>query len=143
MHLMIKYEDLKIIATTRLQEAKALHGNNLFDGAAYLCGYVVETSLKARICKCLNIESYPDDGEHKNIFSTHNFDRLLIFSGLQKEISAAGIPELFANWSLLTSWKPERRYIPIGTYSKEEVEALFKALEDNPHGFLTWICTKW
>ncbi len=141
---MVKHEDLKLISETRLKEAKALHRNGFYDGAAYLCGYVVETALKARICKNLKIKEYPDDGKDKTIFSSHDFDRLLLLSGLQNRISLANKRnrKLFENWSLLTSWKPEKRYT-IGMYKKRDVENLFKALEDNHYGFFVWIKKLW
>jgi len=142
---MIKYNNLKAIAKKRLQEARVLHKNGFYDGAAYLCGYVVEAALKARICKHLNITEYPDDGKMKNIFSSHEFDRLLLLSGLSEQLSLSNTKnrDLVQSWSLLTSWKPDRRYIPIGTYSKKEVGALLKALTNRKSGFLTWIKKIW
>lgn len=142
---MIKYKDLKAITKKRLQEARVLYKNGFYDGAAYLCGYVVETSLKARICKNLMITEYPDDGKMKNIFSSHEFDRLLLLAGLSKQLSLSNKRNrhVFQSWSLLTAWKPDRRYIPIGTYTKKEIEALFKALTDRRTGFLTWIKKIW
>jgi len=141
---MIKYEDLKLIAETRLKEAKVLHRSRFYDGAAYLCGYVVETALKARICKNLNVKEYPDDGKDKTIFSSHDFDRLLLLTGLQNKISLANRKnkKLFENWSLLTRWKPERRYT-VGGYKKQDVEDLFRALEYGKLGFLVWIKKLW
>lgn len=138
---MIKYEDLKIIAETRLKEAKVLYKNRFYDGAAYLCGYVVETALKARICKNLKIKDCPDDGKDKNVFSSHDFNRLLLLSGLQEKISLKNKrnKKLFVNWSLLTKWQPDTRYFPIGSYKKQDVEDLFKALEDSKFGFFVWI----
>jgi len=84
---MIQYKDLKLISETRLKEAKVLYEHGLYDGAAYICGYVLETALKAMICKNLKINEYPDDGKDKTIFSSHDFDRLLLLSGLQSKIS--------------------------------------------------------
>jgi len=141
---MVKYEDLKIIAEIRLKEAKVLYKNRLYDGAGYLCGYVVETALKARICKNLKIKDYPDDGKDKNVFSSHDFDRLLLLSGLHKKISLGNKKnkKLVENWSLLTSWKPEKRYL-LGVYKKLDVEDLFKALEDTKFGFFVWIKKIW
>lgn len=141
---MIQYEDLKLIAETRLKEAKALHKSGLHDGAAYICGYVVETALKARICKNLKIKEYPDEGNEKQIFRSHDFDRLLLLSGLQNKISLANkrTKKLFENWSLLTSWKPEERYT-LGAYQKKDIEDLFKALEDGQYGFFNWIKKLW
>ncbi len=141
---MIKYEDLKLIAETRLKEAKVLYDNNLYDGAAYICGYVVETALKARICKNLKIKEYPDDGKDKQIFSSHDFDRLLLLCGLQNKISLANkkTRKLFENWSLLTNWKPEKRYT-LGVYNKQTVKNLLDALEQGQYGFFNWIKKLW
>ncbi len=142
---MMTDKDLKIIALLRLKEAKVLYKNGLYDGAAYLCGYVVETALKARICKHLNTSQYPDDGNFKTIFSSHDFDRLLLLSGLSQEISLNNVSnqKLFQNWSLLTVWRPDRRYIPKGTYKKEDVRRMFKALEEKNTGFLVWVRKLW
>jgi HEPN domain-containing protein len=141
---MVKYEVLKQIAEIRLKEAKALHKAGLYDGAAYICGYVVETALKAKICKNLKIDDYPDDGKEKQIFSSHDFDRLSLLAGLQSQLTLANKrkKDLVSSWSLLTSWKPERRYT-IGKYTKKDVENLFKALEDSKSGFLVWIKKVW
>ena len=139
---MIKRGDLKKIARIRLREVKALYKSGLFDGAAYLCGYVVEASLKAMICKNLKISKYPDEGEVRHIFTSHDFDRLLLLAGLQKEISLRKDKNLFTNWSLLTKWKPEKRY-KIGIYKKEDVKDLLKALEEKRSGFFTWIKKIW
>jgi HEPN domain-containing protein len=139
---MIKYQDLKKLAELRLNEAKVLEQNKMYDGAAYLCGYVVEIALKAKICKTLGITEYPDDGNYKSTFSSHDFDRLKLLAGLQEEITLKH-KRLFTNWSLLTQWKPERRYDPVGTHSKQEVKQLFKALENPGWGFLGWIRKIW
>jgi hypothetical protein len=34
------------------------------------------------ICKNLNIKEYPDNWKEKQIFASHDFDRLLLLSGL-------------------------------------------------------------
>ncbi len=84
---MIAYHDLKRISLTRFKEAKLLRDNGYYDGAVYLCGYVVETALKARICKHLKQNHYHDSGQHKQVFLSHEFDRLLILSGLSDQIN--------------------------------------------------------
>ena len=60
---MATRQELKDLAELRLQEAEALFAAGLFDGAAYLAGYVVEFALKARICRVLDSIDYPDRGE--------------------------------------------------------------------------------
>lgn len=142
---MLKYSDLKTLAEVRLKEARVLHRNRLYDGSAYLYGYVVELALKARICKHLNISEYPDTGDFKPIFNSHDFDRLLLLSGLQQEINIANPSnkKLYTNWLLLTQWKPEQRYQPSGTYSQSQSRELLRALTSRRWGFYSWISTIW
>jgi len=73
--------DLKKLARLRLKEAESLYRQGLYDGCVYLCGYVVECALKARICKFLKLSKYPSD-EHGKIFKTHNFGILKLLAGL-------------------------------------------------------------
>ena len=51
--------ELKELAKLRLKEAETLFDAGLYDGAVYVCGYVIELALKARICKLLDISEYP------------------------------------------------------------------------------------
>src|SRR3989344_6597956 len=134
-------KELQKITTVRLKEAKILYDNNLYDGAVYLCGYVVESALKARICKHLQMKEYSDTGGMNGVFFSHDFDRLLLLSGLKNRISLANRKgtNLFKNWSLLTTWTPDMRYASVGTYNKQYAEDLIKALENSNDGFLIWI----
>lgn len=54
-NFMVTRQQLKDLALLRLKEAEALFAAGLFDGCAYLCGYVVELALKARICATLGV----------------------------------------------------------------------------------------
>lgn len=138
-------KELQKTALTRFEEAKTLHKKGYYDGAVYLCGYVVETALKARICRHLQMKEYLDTGDMKSIFSSHDFDRLLLLSGLGNRINLANrrSTNLFKNWSLLTTWKTDVRYEPIGTYQKKHSKSLLDALEDKKEGFLVWIKKLW
>lgn len=136
--------ELKTISRTRLKEVKVLYSNRLYDGAKYLSGYVVETALKARICKILNSE-YPETGEVARSFLTHKFDNLVKLSGLQSTLDTdlnANV-NFKTNWSLVTSWTESFRYKPIGTSSQSDVQDLLTALEDSNDGVLTWIKRRW
>lgn len=141
---MIGHGDLKTIALTRLEEAKVLRDGGYYDGAIYLCGYVVETALKARICKHLKQPSYPDSG-HSGFFASHDFDRLLMMSGLSPQINLAHPRnrKLWSNWQLVTSWRPHTRYTPIGTATLQDANDVIAALESTGSGFLTWMKTRW
>ena len=141
---MIRRE-LQKIALVRLKEAKTLYDNGLYDGAVYLCGYVVEAALKARICRHLQMKEYLDTGDMKSMFLSHDFDRLLLLSGLKNRINLANRrrTNLFKHWSLLTTWTPDMRYASVGTYDQRYAGDLIKALEDANDGFLVWIKKLW
>lgn len=98
-------------------------------------------ALKAVICKKLNLTKYhpPLNESVEKVFKTHAFDTLIVLAGLSNEINATAPVELWNNWSELTKWRVDMRYEPIGTYSRVDVEDKIKALEDRPHGLLTWI----
>ena len=104
--------------------------------AAYMMGYSLETALKAVTCKTLNIDQYPDIKSYKNekignYFMTHNFDMLLLVSGMSDLFGVDGKPEQFQNWSDFTQefqgdWT-SMRYI-IGKFDEQKVEKLYKTL---------------
>jgi hypothetical protein len=75
------HNELQRLTELRLQEAEALFEKELFDGAAYLCGYVIELALKARICRLLDTEDYPDGGKLKGVYVRQLVDRQLLASG--------------------------------------------------------------
>ncbi len=104
---------LQALAQLRLQEAEALFPVGFFDGCAYLCGYVVELALKARICATLGLNEYPEKGSRlKDAFRTHDFDDLKLLAGMEHEFSASR-PVLLSNWSIASKWKLEQRYDPL------------------------------
>ena len=133
-------QELKDLAKVRLKEAEVLFNAGYYDGAAYLCGYVVEMALKARICRLLG-GTYPDTGKYKQAYAVHDFDQLLYLSGLRPKM-VAGTP-LFANWSIATPWTPERRYQPVGTHSQQDALNILTAIRDPNDGIFKWIKKYW
>ena len=83
---MATSQQLKDLALLRLVEAEALFAAGLYDGAQYLSGYVVELALKARICRILDVDQYPEKGELKRVYAVHDLDQLLLLAGLQKAV---------------------------------------------------------
>ena len=134
--------ELKELARLRLREAETLFQAGLYDGAIYLCGYVIEFALKARICKVLDIPDYPSSGRLKSAYAVHDFDQLLLLSGLKNKLNAAPV-ELYANWSITTPWTPELRYAPRGTISQAKAQEVLDAVRDRSHGVLRWIMNYW
>ena len=124
------------LAQLRLREAEALFAAGFYDGCAYICGYVVELALKARICATLGIEDYPDRGSRlKDALRTHDFDDLKLLAGMDSEFTPDK-SDRFSNWSVASKWNPTWRYESEGTYDKAAAEQILNAIRARPHGVL-------
>jgi HEPN domain-containing protein len=136
--------ELKELAKLRLEEAETLFNAGLYDGAVYICGYVIEFALKARICKLLDTNEYPSSGKLKSAYAVHDFDQLLFLSGLKNKLKLDPTNiDLHANWCIIIPWSPEMRYKPKGSVSKDESEQILNAVRDKPNGVLEWIMKYW
>lgn len=116
---MIPARELKRIAQARLKDSEVLNRARRYDGAVYLCGYAVETALKARICRTLKWPGFPSTkAEFQTLqsFKTHALDVLLSLSGVEVKIKT----RFLAEWSYVTRWDPEVRYKPIGTATRND-----------------------
>jgi HEPN domain-containing protein len=145
--MMATREQLKALAQLRLREAEALFDAGLYDGCAYLCGYVVEVALKARICATLGVEEYPERVHDRrsrlmDAFRTHDFDELKLLAGMRND-PLASTPSFLTNWSIATRWKPEQRYEPQGTYDRDAAEEILNAIRVKPDGVLPWLSSRW
>ena len=123
---MIDSTTLRTIAVARLEDARILLNSNRFDGAAYICGYAVELSLKARICDTLGWLGYPEtSGEFKDLsnFKVHNLHVLLHLSGKENDVQTRFV----GDWSIVKSWKPEQRYGPVGHFSEPDAREFLRA----------------
>ena len=123
---MIAKSDLKRIARARLQDAQVLLGAKRYDGAVYLCGYAIETALKARICRTLHWPQYPStraDFQHKLTFRTHDLDLLLELSGIESKVKSQHL----ADWSIVVQWEPEMRYRPVGSANATDATNMLQA----------------
>lgn len=138
---MATRQQLQDLAQLKLREAEALFTADFFDGCAYLCGYVVELALKARIYATLGLNEYPEKGL-KGAFRTHDFDDLKLLAGMEHEFSA-NRPVLLSNSSIASKWKPERRYEPPGSYDRVAAEEILNAIRTRPDGVLECISSRW
>ena len=123
---MIAGHELGKLAHARLEDAEALFRARRYDGASYLCGYVVELGLKARICRTLSWAEYPfSRREFKNLqsFKTHDLDVLLRLSGVEKQVKTT----LLTEWSAVVSWDPQARYHPTGSVTRKDVALMIKS----------------
>ncbi|HEY6138531.1 MAG TPA: HEPN domain-containing protein [Thermoanaerobaculia bacterium] len=135
---MATRKQLKDLALLRRAEAQVLYEAELYDGSRYLAGYVLELALKARICRILDFEEYPDVGEFRRLYATHDLDQLLKLSGLSRKLSLND-KQLFDNWSMAALWRPERRYDVPGTSKRDAVGDILDAVDE----VLKWIKRYW
>ncbi len=123
---MITRADLIKIARGRLKDAQVLLDAGRYDGAIYLGGYVIEISLKHRICKTLKWNGFPQTSREfqgYQSFKTHDLDLLLSLSGIETKVRTNYIAE----WSAVATWNPEARYNPVGRASKIDAELMIEA----------------
>jgi len=135
---MATRNQLKELASLRRKEAQVLFDTELYDGARYLAGYVLEVALKARICRVLDFEEYPDSGEFRRLYATHDLDQLLKLSGLSRKLPLQE-KVLFDSWSTAALWKPQRRYDVPGTAKRKDVRDILNAVDE----VLRWIRKYW
>ena len=121
---MLKIEIEKIIQA-RLEDAEILYNASRFDGSVYLCGYAIELSLKARICRTLHWDEYPTTGKY-NTFKTHNLDVLLHLTGLEDKVKL----KYMASWSIVAQWNPEARYNPIGNINDSDAKDMLDSTKE-------------
>jgi len=124
---MIPTADLKSVARARLDDAKILLKGGRLDGAVYLCGYAVELSLKARLCRTLKWTGFPETGaEFQGLQSikTHNLEILLRLSGVEGRIKS----RFAAEWSLVIDWDPEKRYQTSGKFTEQQAKDMIAAV---------------
>lgn len=124
---MITLEELQTLSIDRLDDAKALYKACRYDGAFYICGYVLELRLKKKICETLGWAGYPSTKkEFENLggFKTHNLEILLHLSGIEGKIR----DEFFIEWSVANRWDSEIRY-SLQKKQAQVVESMLKATE--------------
>jgi hypothetical protein len=123
---MVSVSELRKIARGRLNDAEVLLTAGRYDGAIYLCGYAIETALKARICRALKWPGYPStrkEFEGYQSFRTHDLDVLLYLSGVEGKIKTRH----FAEWSIVATWDSNVRYRPIGSASSQDAADMIKS----------------
>jgi len=112
------------LALERLKDARCLFRSRRYDGAAYLCGYVLESALKACICERLHVSVYPETAFQGRL-KTHELNDLLLLAGLNEELS----PEKhLKNWFVVSDWKPDWRYRLPGIVKRKDAEDRIRVL---------------
>jgi hypothetical protein len=96
------------LARTRLQDVEALIKARRYSAAYYLCGYVIECTLKACIAKKTKRFDFPDKRVVQDIY-THNLEQLVKAAGLENERKVEGEP-FQKNWAIVKDWSEHSRY---------------------------------
>lgn len=127
---MIAITDLHGMAHEYLRAAKLLRTRRSCDVAVYLCGYAVEITLKARICRALNWSTgFPEstaEFKSKSRLKTHDLEGLLEFTSIQSRIKL----RYFADWAIVNKWNPEQRYNRPGTKTLAEDGEMIQATQN-------------
>lgn len=133
--------DLKKLARMRVVEAKTLLGNGHYNGAYYLCGYVVECGLKACIAKQTKRYDFPNK-KTVNESYTHNLTKLVRIAGLEILLDAEIVHDVeFArNWAVTKDWTESSRY---EEHTITEAQDLYSAITNRRNGVLKWIRRYW
>ena len=141
-------KELKKKSLARLKTVAILMKAEDWEMAAYILGYVIEYALKAATCKTLMLEQYPELAIMKKdidikYFQTHNFEELLLVSGLDPILGVRGESESWRNWSDFTlvykgNWTA-MRYDTAGVWDKESVESVYTNVMMPANGILSEI----
>ena len=114
-------KEITDLADKKIAAAECLLANGLYDDAYYIGGYAFELLLKAKICKTLCIPDFFEfdaakaslkvKPEAQKPFKVHNYEQLIVLSGLYSEFSTAINDLSFkADWSVISSWDESFRY---------------------------------
>jgi HEPN domain-containing protein len=144
--LAVDRKKLQRLAKARLKDAKALLGRKRWSGAYYLCGYVIECSLKACLLRHLGESAavFGDQSYLKKLADcwTHDLVKLVNLAGLDAEFGAACGTNAALNtfWGVTKAWKETSRYEET---TETAAKALYEAVSHDPDGVFRWIQSRW
>ena len=134
--------DLETLSAVRLQEARCLLNNGLYQGAYYLCGYAIECALKACIAKTVLQYDFPNKklAQDSHI---HDLHKLMQVANLQIALKSAMAADraLEVSWSVIKDWSEQSRYD--SSISRAMAEQFIEAAEDGNSGVLKWVRSHW
>lgn len=126
----VKATVFRAASIERLKDAECLHDAGRFQGAIYLCGYVLECELKYCICVARGIARM-EEGEAKRL--GHMLTELLDAAGMAKPLSENhDLRVAFQN--INGRWSTEIRYSG-GVSSRRESERFLRDTRD----LLQWL----
>jgi hypothetical protein len=141
MAVWLHRDNLRRIAEEKLADAKLLSAHERYSAAYYLCGYAVETAIKARIASQFREHAIPERKLVEQIYK-HDLDGLLGTANLRGELErrARDEPGFAANWAIVKEWKVETRYAIMG---QVDTKRMLAATDEPDTGILPWIRLHW
>lgn len=131
-------DELKELALIRLEDARVLLDSGRYEGAYYLCGYVVECGLKACIAKQTKQYDFPD---RTIVIDSYTHDLIKLVRIAKLPLKEMGRAKNFAiNWALVIEWSEESRYQKHGEKAARD---LYSAITDEEGGIFQWIKQYW
>lgn len=140
--LALTRSDFRLLAEARLREAGVLLAAGEYGGTYYLAGYVVETALKACICRQYQGDVYPSKGKARGNPYVHDLPLLVHEAELTAALaSAVAADSVFAAyWDVVRDWTEQSRYTLI---EETEARGLYAAVADVRNGVLQWLRQYW
>lgn len=132
-----KLADLEVAATDRLDDAEVLVQAGRHASAIAMGLYSLEITLKIAICRRLDVDALPVG------FQVHDFEELLVLSGLSRRLGANSHAGIKKNWDyLVQEYGPalvsSLRYSR-GNFSNDQSRDVLKRLKDPVEGVLPWV----
>lgn len=145
---MVTRKELRELTYKKIKTIRRLLKDGEWEVAAYLMGYVLECALKAASCKALHLQGYPPvkfrSGNAGTGFKTHEFEQLLIVSGLSDLFGNLTATPAYSNWSDFTInysgiWT-QMRYEDVSTkFDEATVKELARNLYDDSESIIETI----
>ncbi|HSW66740.1 MAG TPA: HEPN domain-containing protein [Bacillota bacterium] len=127
MRNILPKASLSQLASDRYDDAQALSTNSRYDGAVYMCGYVVELALKNAIATTLGWQNYPPNNDNRfAAFFSHDLELLLTLSGKEALIKLNNL----ADWSIVSSWNPSMRYTIGSSFTQQQAADMLTATQN-------------
>ena len=129
--------DLQAALTDRLQDAEVLIGGSCHDSSIAMGLYALEIALKIAICRRLDLEALPVE------FQIHDFEGLLVLTGLSRRLEAPAHAAVRKHWAYLvgkfrSAQVNELRYAR-GRFSARQARDALRRLKDTNEGLIPWL----
>ena len=141
---MLSRQDFQNLAERKLKEAQALLAAQLYDGAYYLVGYVVEFGLKACIAKKMQHDHFFPHWDFVRKCYTHDPTELVNLAELKSAFDndRQNNPKLDLHWLAIKQWSEQKRYDAQTMPAQQAIDAL-TGVADSTDGVLAWIKKHW